>query len=52
MGKLQLDILRSQNQVLDILHNFASNDMPGRQQQILETTSKILAAVIKDGAPG
>ena len=52
MGKLQLDILRSQNQVLDILHNFASKDMPGRQEQILETTSKILAAVTKDGAPG
>lgn len=52
MGKLQLDILRGQNQVLEILHNFASNDMPGRQQQIMETTSKILAAVTKDGALG
>jgi uncharacterized membrane protein len=52
MGKLQLDILRGQNQVLEILHNLASNDMPGRQQQIMETTNKILAAVSKDGAPG
>jgi uncharacterized membrane protein len=52
MGKLQLDILRGQNQVLDILHTFASKDMPGRQEQIMETTNKILAVVSKDGAPG
>src|ERR1017187_8097728 len=49
MGKLQLGILRGQNQVLEILHNFASNDMPGRQQQIMETTNKILAAVTREG---
>ena len=49
MGKLQLDILRGQNKVLEILHNFASNDMPGRQQQIMETTNKILAAVTREG---
>ncbi len=54
MGKLQLDILRGQNQVLDILDNFAIKDMPGRQQQIMEATSKILSIVSKDAqaAPG
>ena len=30
MGKQQLDILNGQNQVLSILDNFASKDMPGR----------------------
>ena len=47
MAKLQLDILRGQNQVLDILHNFASKDMPGQQQRMMETTDKILAIVGK-----
>ena len=50
MAKLQLDILRGQNQVLDILHNFASKDMPGQQQRMMETTDKILAIVGKDAA--
>jgi uncharacterized membrane protein len=52
MAKLQLDILRGQNQVLDILHNFASKDMPGQQQRIMETTDKILAIVGKGAAAG
>jgi uncharacterized membrane protein len=54
MGKLQLDILRGQNQVLEILHTLASTDMPGRQEQIMDMTSKILAIVSKDAqaAPG
>ncbi|MFY9848797.1 MAG: hypothetical protein WAK83_14600, partial [Trebonia sp.] len=34
MGKQQLDILHGQDQVLAILDNFASNDMPGRQREI------------------
>jgi uncharacterized membrane protein len=50
MAKLQLDILRGQNQVLDILHNFASKDMPGQQQRMMETTDKILAIVGKGAA--
>jgi hypothetical protein len=44
-AKWQLDILRGQNQVLDILHNFASKDRPGQQQRMMETTGKILAIV-------
>jgi hypothetical protein len=31
--------------VLAILNNFASKDMPGRQQQIQHTVNEILAAV-------
>src|ERR1700733_12886401 len=50
MAKQQLDILNGQNQVLDILHNFASKDMPGQQQRMMETTDKILAIVGKDAA--
>jgi uncharacterized membrane protein len=45
MASQQLDILRSQNTVLDILHNFAEKDMPGRQQQIQGTVNQILAIV-------
>jgi uncharacterized membrane protein len=52
MAKQQLDILHSQgdvlsqqNSVLTILNNFASKDMPGRQQQIQHTVNEILAAV-------
>lgn len=45
MAKQQLDILRGQDQVLDILNNFASKDMPGRQREIQETVSKILTCV-------
>ncbi|WP_300613019.1 hypothetical protein [Trebonia sp.] len=45
MAKQQLDMLRSQDQVLDILDNFASKDMPGRQRQIQDTVNQILAAV-------
>jgi hypothetical protein len=45
MSKLQLDILRGQNEVLDILNNFASHDMPGRQEQIQDGVNRILAAV-------
>ncbi len=45
MARQQLDILHGQNNVLAILDNFASNDMPGRQQEIQHTVSQILAAV-------
>jgi uncharacterized membrane protein len=45
MAKQQLDILRGQDQVLGILDNFASKDMPGRQREIQDAVNKILAAV-------
>lgn len=38
-------ILRQQNDVLAVLNNFASNDMPGRQQEIQGTVNQILAVV-------
>ena len=49
MGKQQLDILHGQDQVLAILNNFASKDMPGRQAQMLADIKQILAKV--DGQP-
>jgi uncharacterized membrane protein len=45
MAKQQLGILRNQQRVLAILDNFASNDMPGRQQEIQDCVNKILTAV-------
>jgi uncharacterized membrane protein len=45
MATQQIDILHKQDDVLAILDNIASKDMPGRQQQIQETVNKILAAV-------
>lgn len=45
MAKQQLDILHGQDQVLAILNNFASKDMPGRQSDIQDTVHKILAVV-------
>jgi uncharacterized membrane protein len=45
MAKQQIDILNGQNSVLALLDNFASNDMPGRQQEIQHTVNQILAAV-------
>jgi uncharacterized membrane protein len=45
MGTQQLQILRSQDSVLAILNNFASKDMPGRQQEIQATVDQILATV-------
>jgi Low affinity iron permease len=45
MAKQQLDILNGQDRVLDILHNFASKDMPGRQSEIQDCVNKILATV-------
>ncbi len=45
MATQQLDILHQQDTVLDILNNFASKDMPGRQQAIQQTVNQILVAV-------
>ena len=45
MAKQQIDILHQQDSVLAILNNFASKDMPGRQQEIQHTVNQILAAV-------
>jgi len=45
MAKQQLDILKNQEQVLDILNNFASKDMPGRQRHIQDCVDQILAKV-------
>ena len=45
MARQQIDILHGQDTVLALLDNFASNDMPGRQQEIQHTVDQILAAV-------
>ena len=45
MAKQQIDILHGQDQVLALLNQFASKDMPGMQQRIAETSDKILAIV-------
>jgi uncharacterized membrane protein len=45
MAKQQLDLLQGQDRVLSMLDNFASKDMPGRQQEIQQTVDQILAAV-------
>jgi uncharacterized membrane protein len=52
MGKQQLDILHGQDQVLAILNNFASNDMPGRQSEIMADVKQILAKVGAEPAAG
>jgi uncharacterized membrane protein len=50
MGKQQIEILQGQDKVLAILNNFASKDMPGRQQEIQAAVSQILAVVSGPGA--
>jgi uncharacterized membrane protein len=45
MAKQQLDILHGQQKVLEILDNFASKDMPGRQRHIQDCVDQILAKV-------
>jgi len=45
MAKQQLDILHGQDQVLAILNNFASHDMPGRQAEIMSDVKAIMAKV-------
>jgi len=47
MAKQQIDILNGQDQVLAILNNFASQEMPERQRQIQDAVNKILTAVVK-----
>src|ERR1700761_5687004 len=51
MGKQQIAILNGQNEVLAMLKEFASKDLPGRQERIEDTASKILAIVSSPG-PG
>jgi uncharacterized membrane protein len=48
MATQQIEILHQQDAVLAILNNFASKDMPGRQQHIQACVDQILAVV----APG
>src|ERR1700678_577602 len=45
MGKQQIEILNGQNQVLALLDNFASKDMPGKQDKIQNCVNEILATV-------
>ena len=45
MATQQINILHGQDKVLAILQEFASNDMPGRQQSIQQTVNEILAVV-------
>jgi len=52
MAKQQIDILNGQDQVLAILNNFASQEMPERQRQIQDAVNKILTAVVEPGGPG
>ena len=52
MATQQLQILRKQDRVLAILDNFASRDMPGRQQEIQTAVDQILATVTGSTATG
>ena len=52
MAKQQLDILNGQNRILDMLDNFASKDMPGRQNEIQACVNQILATVKQTPAAG
>ncbi len=52
MAKQQLEILKGQDRILDMLHNFASKDMPGQQRQVLDCANKILALVGSEPAAG
>lgn len=45
MSKRQLHILDGQDKVLAILERFASRDMPGRQEELLDTARQILRIV-------
>ena len=45
MATQQLDILKQQDDMLAVLNQFASKDMPGRQEAIQATVSQILTAV-------
>ena len=52
MGKQQLEILHRQDEVLALLDNFVSRDMPGKQDAIQDTANKILALVGRPAAAG
>jgi uncharacterized membrane protein len=52
MSKQQLDILNGQNLVLAMLDNFASKDMPGKQDQIQACVEQILTTVKQEPAAG
>jgi uncharacterized membrane protein len=52
MGTQQIDILNGQDRVLEILENFASRDMPGRQAEILSDVKQIMAKVGAEPAAG
>jgi low affinity Fe/Cu permease len=52
MGKQQIDILNGQNQVLAMLDNFASKDMPGKQAEMQDTVHQILALVSHEPTAG
>jgi uncharacterized membrane protein len=52
MGRQQLDILHGQDQVLAILNNFASKDMPGRQAEMMTDVRAIMAKVGAEPAAG
>ncbi len=45
MAKQQLTILHGQDEVLAMLNNCTSKDIPGRQQEILDAAHKILVRV-------
>ena len=45
MSKQQIKILQGQDKVLEILHQFASKDMPGRQEHIQQCVDQILSVV-------
>jgi low affinity Fe/Cu permease len=51
MARQQIDILHGQDRVLQILDNFASKDMPGRQRHIQDCVDQILARVNTEPAP-
>jgi uncharacterized membrane protein len=52
MSKQQLEILHRQDEVLAVLDTFASKDMPGKQDAIQDTATKILALVGGTAAAG
>jgi uncharacterized membrane protein len=52
MAKQQLDILHGQDQVLAILNNFASHDMPGRQATMMADIKQILVKLDSHPAAG
>jgi uncharacterized membrane protein len=52
MSKQQLEILNGQDRVLALLNNFASKDIPGKQNEIQDCVNQILATVRQRPAAG